>query len=70
MVALADVGRTARFINVLFGAWLVAAPWLVGGGTTATTLSGVVVGLPLLIALSLPRGPVRESYGSWNRYLR
>jgi len=69
MVALADVGRIARFVNVLFGAWLIAAPWLVGGGTTASTLSGVVVGA-LLIALSLPRGPVRESYGSWNRYVR
>ena len=69
IVALADVGRIARFINVLFGAWLIAAPWLVGGGTTAATLSGLVVGA-LLIALSLPRGPVRESYGSWNRYVR
>jgi Vitamin K epoxide reductase family/SPW repeat len=69
MVALADVGRIARFVNVLFGAWLIAAPWLVGGGTTATTLSGVGGGA-LLIALSLPRGPVRESYGSWDRYVR
>lgn len=69
MVALADVGRRARFINVLFGAWLIAAPWLLDGGTTAATVSGVVVGA-LLIALSLPRGPVRDSYGSWNRYVR
>ncbi len=23
--------RAWRFINVLFGAWLVAAPWLLGG---------------------------------------
>lgn len=69
IVALADVGRTARFISLLFGAWLIAAPWLLGGGTTASTASGVIVGA-LLIALSLPRGPIGESYGDWSRRIR
>ncbi len=69
IISLADVSRTARFINVLLGAWLVAAPLLVAGGSTASSLSGIGVGA-LLIALSFPRGPIGESYGSWSRYIR
>ncbi|MBF6615060.1 MAG: SPW repeat protein, partial [Chloroflexi bacterium] len=34
IISLSDVGRAARFINVLFGLWFIAAPWLLSGGTT------------------------------------
>src|SRR5262245_58405933 len=33
VIATGEVGRALRFINVLFGLWLVAAPWLLSGGT-------------------------------------
>jgi uncharacterized membrane protein len=69
IVALADVGRTVRYVNVLFGIWFIAAPWLLTGGTTAATVNDVVVGI-VLIVLSLPRGPVGERYGSWQRFIR
>lgn len=69
MISLADVGRAARFINVLLGAWFIVTPWLLNGGTTAVTLNDVVVGVALIL-LSLPRGPVGERYGAWNRYIR
>ncbi|HEX7028198.1 MAG TPA: vitamin K epoxide reductase family protein, partial [Gammaproteobacteria bacterium] len=36
VIALAEVARALRFINVLLGAWLIAAPWLLdGAGGTA-----------------------------------
>ena len=69
VIALADVGRATRFVNVLFGAWIVAAPWLVGGATTASRWSDAIAGA-LVILLSLPRGPVGERYGSWERFIR
>jgi len=69
VIALADVGRTLRFINILFGAWIIAAPWLLVGATPVSKWSDVIVGV-LVILLSLPRGPVRESYGTWQRYIR
>ncbi|ODT04561.1 MAG: dTDP-glucose 4,6-dehydratase [Gemmatimonadetes bacterium SCN 70-22] len=68
-IALADVGRVARFINVLFGAWVIAAPWLLAGATPAARWSAAVAGA-LVILLSLPRGPVGERYGSWERFIR
>jgi uncharacterized membrane protein len=69
VIALADVGRAARFINSLFGAWVIVAPWLLGGATTASTWSGIVVGA-LVILLSFPRGKIGERYGSFEKYMR
>lgn len=69
VIALADVGRPARFINVLFGVWVVVSPWMLSGTTGGSTLSDVIVGA-LVIALSLRRGPVGERYGDFDRYIR
>jgi uncharacterized membrane protein len=69
IIALAEVGRAARFLNVVFGAWIVAAPWLLEGGTTASRWNDVAAGA-LLILLSLRRGPVRERYGKWQSAIR
>lgn len=69
IIALADVGRAARFINVLFGGWFIIAPWLLDGATTTSTLNGLIAGIALIV-LSLPRGPVGERYGGWDRYIR
>ena len=69
VIALADVGRAARFINILFGAWVIAAPWLLGGATTGSTLSDMIAGA-LVILLSFPRGKIGERYGDFQRYIR
>jgi hypothetical protein len=64
---MGEVGRALRFINVLFGLWLIAAPWLLPGGTALAGGAGVAAGLALIV-LSLPRGRrSREHYGSWDR---
>jgi len=69
IMAWADVGRALRFVNVLFGAWIALAPWLLDGATTGAVVSDLVVGIALIL-LSLPRGPVGERYGTWDRYIR
>ena len=68
MIALAEVTRAARFVNILFGAWFIVSPWFLSGTTTAAAWNGVAVGVALIL-LSLPRGAVRESYGGWDRYV-
>jgi uncharacterized membrane protein len=69
VIALAEVGRVARFVNVLFGAWIIAAPWLLGGATTAAAWNDVIAG-SLVILLSFQRGPIIEQYGDFQRYIR
>lgn len=66
VIALADVGRATRFANLAFGAAVIVAPWILAGATAASRWSGAIAGA-LVILLSLPRGPVGERYGSWER---
>lgn len=68
IAAFAEVGRPLRALNFLFGAWLVAAPWVLGGGHWPATIADMTVGA-LLILLAIPRGAVRNRYGAWDRYL-
>jgi nucleoside-diphosphate-sugar epimerase len=69
IIATAEVARSLRFINVLFGAWLVLAPWILGGASTVAAVSSVGLGLAL-VALSLPRGRrSNEHYAGWDRYV-
>lgn len=69
VIAMAEVARPLRFLNIGFGVWLIVAPWLLGGATTIASWAGVIVGLAAIL-LSLPRGVrSREHYGSWDRYV-
>lgn len=69
VIAWAEVARPLRFLNVLFGLWLLLAPWVLGGGTVTGSLIGVLAGLSLIV-LSLPRGRrSAEHYGSWDKYV-
>jgi hypothetical protein len=69
VIALADVGRAARFANILFGAWVIVAPWLLGGATPASRWSDAIVGA-LVILLSFRRGSIAERPDSFERYIR
>lgn len=70
IIATAEVARALRLVNVLFGGWLLGAPWVLGGHSTVATVVSLVMGVAL-IALSLPRGPrSQEHYATWDRYIR
>lgn len=68
VIVMAEVIRAGRFLNVLLGAWIIAAPWFLSGTTSGATWNDVTVGL-VLIALSLPRGRIRERYATWDRLI-
>jgi hypothetical protein len=67
--AMAEVARPLRFINILFGLWLIVAPWLLANTIAGAAWNDVISGL-IIIALSLPRGRrSAEHYGAWDRYV-
>jgi nucleoside-diphosphate-sugar epimerase/uncharacterized membrane protein len=69
IMAWAEVGRAIRFINIPFGAWLMAAPWLLDGiASPLATWNGVISGA-ILIVLAIPRGRIKNSYAGWDRYV-
>ena len=69
IMAWAEVGRAARFINIPFGIWLIAAPWLLDGiASSLAVWNGLICGV-LLIVLAIPRGKIKNSYAGWDRYI-
>ena len=69
VIALADVGRSIRFINVLFGALIIIAPWVWGDATPGARWNDLVIGV-LVILLSFPRGKIGDLYGDFQRFIR
>lgn len=65
IIAMAEVARAARFINVALALAIIVLPWLLGGATLASSVNDLVVGL-LIIVLSIPPGKIRNTYESWN----
>lgn len=79
IISMAEVVRTFRFVNILFGIWLVIAPLVLPLPECQNALpvpehcktylwNGIITGI-LLILLSIPRGRIKERYGNWNRFI-
>lgn len=67
--AMAEVARPLRFLNLLLGLWLIAAPWLLTGSDASSVWNDVAIGIAV-VGLSLRRGTrSKEHYGSWDRYV-
>lgn len=69
VVASAEVVRMGRYVNVAAGAWLGLAPWILAGAQLPAQLTTSVAGIAL-VGLSLPRGEIRENYGTADRFIR
>ena len=69
VIAMAEIARLLRFLNAALGAWLIAAPFLLEGGSNLAMAVSIALGL-VLIALSVPRGRrSNEHYASWDRFV-
>ena len=65
IVAFAEVTRAARFINIALALAIIVLPWVFGGATLASGANDLIIGL-LIIALSIPPGKIKNTYGGWN----
>jgi hypothetical protein len=68
IAALGEVGRPLRFANILLGAGLIGAPFLIDGSSPPADAARIAAGA-LLMVLAVPRGKIAHRYGSWNRYI-
>jgi nucleoside-diphosphate-sugar epimerase/uncharacterized membrane protein len=68
VIALAEVARSVRLLNVGLGAALLVTPLIYDASNTQMLIS-LICGAALIL-LSLRRGPVRTIYGGWNRYIQ
>ena len=67
-VAAAEIARPVRYLIVPLGAILMAAPFMFDTSMIATVVS-MILGAGLA-ALGVRRGPIRERYGDWNRFIK
>jgi len=68
VIATAEVMRALRFVNVVLGAWIAVSASVLSGTTATGRWNGIAAGL-LIVALALPRVPIRERYGTWQRWI-
>lgn len=66
-IAAAEATRAVRFLNIAFGAALIALPFWFGAPASGL-VNGVGCGVALIL-LSWPRGPVMQRYGRWDRLI-
>ena len=69
IIAMAEVSRQTRFINMAFGAWLIAAPWVLQGAGSSAAVWNSIGCSAALIVLSIPKGKIKCSYAGWNKYI-
>ncbi|CCH57020.1 hypothetical protein BN8_06417 [Fibrisoma limi BUZ 3] len=69
VIAMGEVLRIGRWLNVLLGLTVAAGIWFTGNATTLLSLTDLIVG-GLVALLAIPRGPKTETYGDWDEYIR
>jgi hypothetical protein len=65
VISTAEVVRAFRWLNALFGLWLLIAPWVLVGASAPARWSDMAAGVAI-VALTVPRGIVRDRYGAWD----
>ncbi|HZW22721.1 NAD-dependent epimerase/dehydratase family protein [Noviherbaspirillum sp.] len=69
IMAWGEVARPLRFVNIAFGLWLLASPWVIGGYSGVAAAASVFFGL-MLVWLAIPLGRVASHFGAWDRIAR
>lgn len=69
VVAMGEVVRLGRYLNLLLGVVVAVGPWLLDGASPSFAVTCSVLGI-LAALLAVPRGPKRETYGAWDAYVR
>jgi hypothetical protein len=68
VISFAEVFRSARYVNILFGLGLILAPWFVSGATLSGIIDNLLVGC-LVVALAFRKGKISERYGIWEKLI-
>ncbi len=68
VISMGEVVRVIRYVNVPLALAIAGVPWFVEQPPTGYAITCTLIGLAVA-ALSIPRGQITESYGSWDRYV-
>lgn len=68
VIAMGESIRTFRFVNILIALLVMLSPFIFESATNAGTINNIICGI-IVIGLSIPRGKLKESFGSWDKYI-
>lgn len=68
VIAMGEVVRAIRWVNLLLGACIALLPWTMGAQSLSLKLCAVSAGI-LIALVSLPKGKITQQYGSWQRFI-
>ncbi|MDV6030722.1 MAG: vitamin K epoxide reductase family protein [Phycisphaera sp. RhM] len=69
VVCMGEVIRLGRYLNVALAMALAVGPWLLGDTSTGYAMTATIVGIGVAV-LSIPRGRIEQTYGSWDQFIR
>lgn len=69
IISMSEVARSLRFINILFGVWLIASAWIIDSGIGAALWNNILCALAL-IALAFPKGKIPDKRGGFEKYIK
>jgi hypothetical protein len=69
VIAMGEIVRTVRFTNVLLGVVIIFSPFLDTSISLPALMISITGGLAISI-LSIPRGQIKELYGSWYKLIK
>ena len=69
VVAMAEVLRTFRYLNIGIGLALLIMPWTISDTNITLSMLTSLTGF-IVIMLSFHRGAIRENYGLWDKYIK
>jgi hypothetical protein len=68
VISMGEVVRRGRYLNIPVALGILVIPWLLPDGHTGLNLTSTLIALAL-VPLAIPRGPKKENYGFWDRYV-
>jgi hypothetical protein len=68
VIAMSEVARPVRFINIIFALWIIASPWILEPDNNEAMISSVISGI-ILIFLSLPKGKIEDRRGNIDKHI-
>ncbi|HKJ79784.1 MAG TPA: vitamin K epoxide reductase family protein, partial [Prolixibacteraceae bacterium] len=69
IIAMSEVVRSLRFVNILLAAWLIASIWIFGYTGSAVLWSQLIAGI-VLIAVSFRKGVINDTHGGFNKHIK
>ncbi len=67
--AMGETIRTFRFINLLIALLVIISPFVFSLYTTGGFINDIIIGI-LVITFTIPKGIIKENYGTWNKMIK